>query len=169
MSFLSLDILSTITFSIVLIHFALMPTFEPISRPQKNLARAFLARVQCPIECICIICDTQDNWEWVIIDLAIFKHNKRCAVIKNDGHKFQAVDWNEGYVWTVLEVQKCSLNYFHLKGEMPPKFQSDWIATTRKQGTITNDQCCWGSWDQMSNRCLKLDSRVRRQCFWKEV
>ena len=29
-----------ISFSIVLIHFALIPTFEPIRRPQKNLARA---------------------------------------------------------------------------------------------------------------------------------
>ena len=42
MSFLSFDILSAITFSIVLIHFALMPSFEPISRPQKNLARDLL-------------------------------------------------------------------------------------------------------------------------------
>jgi len=40
MSALSLDILSAITFSIVLIHFAFTPTFEPIRRPQKNLARA---------------------------------------------------------------------------------------------------------------------------------
>ena len=39
-SFLSLEILSAISFSIVLIHFALKPTFEPIRRPQKNLARA---------------------------------------------------------------------------------------------------------------------------------
>ncbi len=40
MSFLSLDILSAITFLIMLIHFALMPMFEPIKRPQKNLAKA---------------------------------------------------------------------------------------------------------------------------------
>jgi len=39
-SFFSLEILSAITFSTVLIHLALMPTFEPIKSPQKNLARA---------------------------------------------------------------------------------------------------------------------------------
>ncbi len=85
----------------------------------------FLAHVQHAIECTFIICDTQYNWVRVMIDLAIFKHNKRCTVIQNDGHKFQAVDWDEGLVWIVLEVQKCSLNYFHWKGEMPPKIQSD--------------------------------------------
>ncbi len=37
---LSLDILSAITFSRVLIHFALIPTCEPIRSLQKNLARA---------------------------------------------------------------------------------------------------------------------------------
>ncbi len=37
---LSLDILSVITFLVVLIHFALIPTCEPIRSPQKNLARA---------------------------------------------------------------------------------------------------------------------------------
>ncbi len=36
MSFLSLGILSTITFSIMLIHFALMSMFDPIKRPQKT-------------------------------------------------------------------------------------------------------------------------------------
>ena len=39
-SFFSLDILSAISFSTVLIHFALTPTFEPIKSPQKNHARA---------------------------------------------------------------------------------------------------------------------------------
>jgi hypothetical protein len=39
-SFFSLKILTAISFSAVLIHFALSPTFEPIKRPQKNLARA---------------------------------------------------------------------------------------------------------------------------------
>ena len=39
-SFFSLKILSAISFSTVLIHFALTLTFEPIKRPQKNLARA---------------------------------------------------------------------------------------------------------------------------------
>jgi hypothetical protein len=39
-SFFSLEILSAIIFSTVLIHLALMPTFEPIKSPQKNLARA---------------------------------------------------------------------------------------------------------------------------------
>ncbi len=38
LSTLSLDILSAIMFSIVLIHLALTPTFEPIRMPQKNLA-----------------------------------------------------------------------------------------------------------------------------------
>ena len=39
-SFFSLEILSAISFSTVLIHLALIPTFEPIKSPQKNLARA---------------------------------------------------------------------------------------------------------------------------------
>ena len=39
-SFFSLEILSAISFSTVLIHLALTPTFEPIKSPQKNLARA---------------------------------------------------------------------------------------------------------------------------------
>ncbi len=39
---------------------------------------------------------------------------------------------------------KSVLNYFHWKGEMPLKFQSDCIATTYKQGAISNDQYCWG-------------------------
>jgi hypothetical protein len=37
---LNLDILSAITFSIVLIHFTFTPTLDPIRRPQKNLAKA---------------------------------------------------------------------------------------------------------------------------------
>jgi hypothetical protein len=37
---LNLDILSAIIFLMVLIHFACMPTFEPIKSPQENLARA---------------------------------------------------------------------------------------------------------------------------------
>jgi hypothetical protein len=37
---LSLDILLAITFLVVPIHFALIPTREPIRSPQKNLARA---------------------------------------------------------------------------------------------------------------------------------
>jgi hypothetical protein len=37
---LSLDILSAIMFSRVLIHFALIPTCKLIRSPQKNLARA---------------------------------------------------------------------------------------------------------------------------------
>ncbi len=40
LSTLSLDILSAIMFLMVLIHLALTPTFEPIRRPQKNLASA---------------------------------------------------------------------------------------------------------------------------------
>ena len=36
---LSLDILSAITFLVVLIHLAFTPTFEPISNPQKILPR----------------------------------------------------------------------------------------------------------------------------------
>jgi hypothetical protein len=40
MTSFSLDILSAITFLMVLIHLAFTPTFEPIRRPQKNLARA---------------------------------------------------------------------------------------------------------------------------------
>ncbi len=39
-SFFSLKILSAISFSTMLIYFALTPRFEPIKRPQKNLARA---------------------------------------------------------------------------------------------------------------------------------
>jgi hypothetical protein len=39
-SFFGLEILSAILFSTVLIHFVLMPMFEPINRPQKNIARA---------------------------------------------------------------------------------------------------------------------------------
>ena len=40
-SFFSLEILSAISFLTVLIHFALIPMFEPIRRPQKNLTRAW--------------------------------------------------------------------------------------------------------------------------------
>ncbi len=39
-SFFSLEILSATLFSTVLIYFALIPTFERIKRPQKNLAKA---------------------------------------------------------------------------------------------------------------------------------
>jgi len=40
MDFLTLEISSAILFDSVLIHLALMPTSEPIRRPQKNLAKA---------------------------------------------------------------------------------------------------------------------------------
>ena len=49
----SLEILSAITFSTVLIHFALMPTYEPIKSPQKNLARAH------PILDLLLVCKVQ--------------------------------------------------------------------------------------------------------------
>ncbi len=39
-SFFSLEILSVIVFSTALIHFAFIPMFEPIKRPQKYLVRA---------------------------------------------------------------------------------------------------------------------------------
>ena len=52
---LSLDILSATTFSIVLIHLAFTPTFEPIRSPQKNLARAL------PIFDFLLVCKVQFN------------------------------------------------------------------------------------------------------------
>jgi hypothetical protein len=61
-SFFSLEIISAILFSTVLIHYALIPMFDPINRTQKNLARAqpmldFLL-VKCPVKRTCVICDT---------------------------------------------------------------------------------------------------------------
>ncbi len=53
MSSLSLDILSAMTFSIVLIHCAFTPTFELVRRPQKNLAKAL------PIIDFLLICKVQ--------------------------------------------------------------------------------------------------------------
>ena len=50
---LRLNILLAITFSIVLIHFALTPRFEPIKRLQKNLARAL------PMIDFLLICNVQ--------------------------------------------------------------------------------------------------------------
>ena len=55
MATLSLDILSAITFSIVLIHLAFTPTFEPIKSPQKNLARAL------PMFDFLLVCKVQFN------------------------------------------------------------------------------------------------------------
>ena len=55
MSAFSLDILSAIRFSIVLIHFAFTPTSDPIKRPQKNLARAL------PIIDFLLVCKVQFN------------------------------------------------------------------------------------------------------------
>ena len=52
-SFFSLEILSAITFLTVLIHFALMPTYEPIKSPQKNLTRAH------PILDLLLVCKVQ--------------------------------------------------------------------------------------------------------------
>jgi hypothetical protein len=40
LDFLTLEISSAILLASVLIHLALMPTSDPIKRPQKNLARA---------------------------------------------------------------------------------------------------------------------------------
>ena len=40
LEFLTLEILSAILLTLVLIHSALMPTSDPIKRPQKNLAKA---------------------------------------------------------------------------------------------------------------------------------
>ena len=42
--FLSREILSATSFSSVLIHFELIPSGDPISNPQKNLAKAQPAR-----------------------------------------------------------------------------------------------------------------------------
>ena len=53
MSFFSLEILLAISFSTVLIHLALIPTFEPIKSPQKNLARAL------PILDFLLVCKVQ--------------------------------------------------------------------------------------------------------------
>ncbi len=52
-SFFSLEILSAITFLTVLIHFALMPAYEPIKSPQKNLPRAR------PILDLLLVCKVQ--------------------------------------------------------------------------------------------------------------
>ncbi len=49
----NLEILSAISFSPVLIHFVLIPTLEPIKRPQKNLARAL------PILDFLLVCRVQ--------------------------------------------------------------------------------------------------------------
>ena len=50
---LSLDILSVITLSSVLIHKQVMPTFQPIMSPQNNLTRA------CPIIDFLQVCIVQ--------------------------------------------------------------------------------------------------------------
>ena len=50
---LSINILLAMMFLIVLIHFALTPTFEPIRTPQKNLAKAL------PIIDFLLVCNIQ--------------------------------------------------------------------------------------------------------------
>ncbi len=59
--FFSLEIFSAILFSVVLIHLAFTPTFEPIRRPHKNLARALPIIIFClyakSSSMQCVICN----------------------------------------------------------------------------------------------------------------
>ncbi len=67
---LSLEILSAITLSLVLIHNELMPTLKQIRSPQKNLARAqliieFFSNMCCPFFCAHDVSNAQDNSVWI--------------------------------------------------------------------------------------------------------
>ena len=96
-SFFGLEILSAITFSTVLIHLALMPTFEPIKSPQKNLARAR------PILDLLLVCKVQFSALVLsvthkttgcgsLFDFLGCKDDQRCAVIHNYSKVLEAVD-----------------------------------------------------------------------------
>ena len=81
-----------------------------------------LACVQGPVECVCVVRDTQNNWMRVIINFSRCKHDKEGTVIHDDGNIFETVDRNEWLVQIVLEMQERSLNYVPRESEMPPKF-----------------------------------------------
>ncbi len=124
---MSLDILSAMIFSIVLIHFAFIPTSEPIKRPRKNLARAR------PIADFLLICKVQFNalvlsvthrttgWGLSLIFFAR-QGGECCAIVYYDCDVFEAIDGYEILVQIVLEMEKSPLNNVFWKIKVPPKF-----------------------------------------------
>ncbi len=77
---LSLKILSAILLSMVLIHFALIPTLELIRGPQKNLARARLMTnfllMWRVVEHACVVRNAKHDWMQIVIDFLCRKHNE---------------------------------------------------------------------------------------------
>ncbi len=140
-SFLNLNIFSAITFSIVLIHFAFTPTFEPIRRPQKNLAKALL-----------------------MIDFLLMCRVQLSPLVLSLMHKTTLL-----LTFLVTQQGKHSLNYFLWEQEMPPELQGDWLATTCYQRAVMNNWCRWYFWNQVRNWSLKLDPRIGWQGVRDEV
>ncbi len=100
---LSLDILSAITFLVVLIHLAFTPTFEPISNPQKNLAKArpmidFL--LVCKVQFIALVLSAMHITTGCgsYVCFPIFEYNLGGTVVDNYGRVFETIDRNECFV-----------------------------------------------------------------------
>jgi hypothetical protein len=103
LSTLSLDILSAIMFSIVLIHLALTPTFESIRRPQKNLARALptinfllVCRVQFGALVLSVIHRVTGCGLSLIFSSC--KHDNQSTVVQYDCHILETIDGNDGLI-----------------------------------------------------------------------
>ncbi len=95
-SFFSLEILSVISFLTVLIHFVFTPTFKPIKRPQKNLARAL------PILDFLLVCSVQFS-----------------ALVLSMMHR--TTGYGSLFIFQVAKATR-DLYFIFLEQKMPPKF-----------------------------------------------
>ena len=98
----SLEILSAIMFSMVLIHLALIPILDPISRPQKNLASALpmidfllVCKVQFKALVLSVTHNNTGYGSSFVVNLAIHELDDRCTVVYNDCYILQTVNRDE--------------------------------------------------------------------------
>jgi len=94
--FLSRDISSAIVLALVLIHVELMPTLNQL-KVRKRILRVldqFLTFYKCASSIFCahIVCDTQDNWMWIVISAFVLGiENQSREVVNNNGDILEAI------------------------------------------------------------------------------
>ncbi len=104
---LSLNILLVITFLVVLIHFALIPTCKPIRSPQKNLARArpmmdFLLVWRVQLSVLALLVMQRTTGYGSLLTLRVAKSDEGHTVIDDDHDIFLAIDGDECVVGIVF-------------------------------------------------------------------
>ena len=69
---------------------------------------------------------------------------------------FKCVDGDESVVFFVFNVHEHSCYYFFRECQVPPELEFCGVTPARQQRAVAKCQCCWRSWYEESDWCLKF-------------